>query len=110
VKKNHFLWRSSARRVALPFTQAKFAEENEMSPPQGQAKRIFLDAVEIPSLSQRQAYLVAECGDDEALRREVEALLAHHGGMGSFLESPATALAATADEPTWERPGTIIGQ
>jgi serine/threonine protein kinase/Flp pilus assembly protein TadD len=80
-----------------------------MSAPQGAAKRIFLDALEIPSLCQRQKYLAAECGGDAVLRREVEALLAHHGGMGSFLESPAAALAGADGERLREGPGTIIG-
>jgi serine/threonine protein kinase/tetratricopeptide (TPR) repeat protein len=81
-----------------------------MSVPQGKAKSIFLNAVEIPSVSERQAYLAGECGDDEALRREVEALLEHYGGIGSFLEAAAPALSvATVDEPISERPGTVIG-
>src|SRR5262249_38673828 len=32
-----------------------------------------------------------------------------HGQVGSFLQSPAAALIATADEPITERPGTVIG-
>jgi serine/threonine protein kinase/tetratricopeptide (TPR) repeat protein len=82
-----------------------------MSVPQGQAKRIFLNAVEMSSVSERQAYLLGECGGDVALRREVEALLEHHGGIGSFLEAAAPGLAAaTIDESAVsERPGTLIG-
>jgi WD40 repeat protein/serine/threonine protein kinase len=81
-----------------------------MSVHQGKAKSLFLNAVEMPSVSERQAYLVAECGGDEALRREVETLLAHHAGMGSFLESAAPGPAvATSEEPVSEGPGTVIG-
>jgi len=44
--------------------------------------------------TQRSAFLEEACGDDEALCREVEALLAEHGKAGSFLETPALDLAA----------------
>jgi serine/threonine protein kinase len=81
-----------------------------MSAPQKDAKSIFLNAVEIASISERQAFLAEECGDNEALRRDVEALLEHHGRVGSFLEAAAPGLAAaTVDEPMSEYPGTWIG-
>src|SRR5436305_1058040 len=54
-----------------------------------QAKSIFLHAVEIAAGAERGAYLDAACGADAGLRREVEELLGHHGGLGSFLEGPA---------------------
>ena len=37
----------------------------------------------------RPAYVAAVCGDDDALRREVERLLASHERAKSFLETPA---------------------
>ncbi|MDX1984800.1 MAG: serine/threonine-protein kinase [Bryobacteraceae bacterium] len=37
----------------------------------------------------RAAFLDAECGEDYALRREVETLLAAHEGAGAFLDTPA---------------------
>ena len=37
----------------------------------------------------RPAYLAEVCNGDEALRREVELLLAHHDQAASFLEAPA---------------------
>jgi serine/threonine protein kinase len=61
------------------------------------AKSVFLAAVEIDSPAQRQAYLDAECGGDDALRCEVEQLLAHHARLGEFLEAPATVVAKVAD-------------
>src|SRR5207249_4258476 len=105
---------------------------------QGKAKTIFLQAAEIASADQRQAFIVSACGSDEALRREVEELLRHQQDLGSFLESPAAELraltqpgspsarmqpgspalsgegqgeevVATMDEPIAERPGTVIG-
>jgi eukaryotic-like serine/threonine-protein kinase len=44
---------------------------------------------------QRAAFLKVACGSDEALRQEVESLLAQKGD-GSFLESPAIEVAARA--------------
>ena len=37
----------------------------------------------------RPAYLAAACDGDEALRQEVETLLASHEQAASFLETPA---------------------
>jgi serine/threonine protein kinase/predicted Zn-dependent protease len=90
-----------------------------MSAPAEKAKSIFLKAVEAASDEERRAYLDTACGEDAALRREVEGLLAHHGRLGAFLESPAADPAGTgaftpspapeaATGPV-ERPGTIIG-
>ncbi len=44
----------------------------------------------------RAALLVERCGDDDALRAEVESLLAAHVPEASFLERSAFAAAATA--------------
>jgi serine/threonine protein kinase len=100
---------------------------------QGKAKTIFFQALEIAAGEERQAFIVSACGNDEALRCEVEELLRHQQELGSFLESPAPGLPsplrgapqgtrapghrdggegaiATRDEPTVrERPGTVIG-
>ena len=43
---------------------------------------------------QRAAFLNEACGGDEALRQEVESLLAQEGATGSFLEAPALEVAA----------------
>lgn len=44
--------------------------------------------------NQRAAFLKNACAGDDALRREVESLLAHEKGVGSFLEAPALEAAA----------------
>src|ERR1700752_1508034 len=44
--------------------------------------------------SQRTAYLHEVCAGDDALRREVESLLAQEGQAGQFLETPALEVAA----------------
>src|SRR4029079_7315884 len=73
------------------------------------AKSIFLNAAEIASPDQRDAYLGDECQGDEALRREVEDLLRHHEPARAFLEPPERQPAATIDQPAAERPCTVIG-
>jgi serine/threonine protein kinase/Tol biopolymer transport system component len=51
-------------------------------------KEVFADARALPT-SERQAYLSAACAGNEALRQEVESLLASDERAHSFLESPA---------------------
>src|SRR5438045_3085129 len=82
-------------------------------------KDIFLAAVEQNGRPEREAYLRQACGDDDALRRRVEALLGRHEQTGSFLEQPAfdaAAMLATqsagADDhpaPQQEAAGTRLG-
>jgi serine/threonine protein kinase/Tfp pilus assembly protein PilF len=43
---------------------------------------------------ERTQFLAQACADDELLRKEVEALVASHEGADSFIEAPASALAA----------------
>jgi serine/threonine protein kinase len=85
-----------------------------MSAAAEQAKSIFLHAAEIAPGEGRRAYLDAACGADTGLRREVEELLGHHGGLGSFLEAPAVDAATGGYEPVGarevvERPGAVVG-
>jgi serine/threonine protein kinase len=81
-----------------------------MNSPQNHAKTIFLDAVEIAAPAERQAYVAAQCGGDEALRRDVEGLLQHYAAQGRFLEGGAYGACASVGEPALaERPGTVIG-
>ena len=49
----------------------------------------------------RMTFLDRECGDDPALRAEIERLLAAHDRAGGFIQVPAAALVATgpAEEP-----------
>lgn len=58
--------------------------------------RIFQRALELPA-TQRQAFVTAECGGDESLRRRVGGLLAADGRAGSFLERPVVAGRACRD-------------
>src|SRR5262245_50529444 len=83
-----------------------------MSADQNRAKSIFLSAVEIASSTERAAYVAAQCGDDQALRREVADLLQHHAQAGTFPEPPTPSPAGTAtlDEQIREGAGTVIGR
>jgi WD40 repeat protein/serine/threonine protein kinase len=72
-------------------------------------KAVFDRALEMDSAVERQAYLDEACAEAPELRQKVEALLEAYQEAGSFLEAPAAVLAATVDEPSRERPGTLIG-
>ena len=76
-----------------------------------QAKAIFDRAVEIPSATDRDDFVVRECADDEGLRSRVQGLLGAYEQADSFLESPPAGLrvAATVDRAPDERPGTVVG-
>ena len=58
--------------------------------------------------SERDAYLADVCGADEALRREVEALLVHEETSQGFLSAPVGAIAARLLEPPRDLIGTRI--
>ena len=82
---------------------------------QPDAKTIFLTAADIPSKSDRNAYLNEVCGDDAALRQRVDALLAAHNDPASFLERPVVEADPNVVEPTVvpqtvpESAGTALG-
>jgi len=66
-------------------------------------KALFEAAVERPA-DARTAFLAAEAGDDEALRRDVESLLAADAAGGSFLDRLPVASGAGPDGPLAARP------
>jgi serine/threonine protein kinase/Flp pilus assembly protein TadD len=70
---------------------------------------IFIEALEREDPAERAAFLDRACAGDADLRHRIDRLLQRHLQGGSFLESPASDLLATADEPIRERPGTPIG-
>ena len=53
------------------------------------ANDVFLRAAEVESPAERQRFLDQHCGDDAALRAQVESLLAASAKVGSFLNKPA---------------------
>src|SRR3954452_14222947 len=73
-------------------------------------REIFLAALKQPSAGERAAFLDQACGSDANLRGQIEALLAEHEQLSSYLESPVGADQRTVDQPpVAELPGTVIG-
>src|SRR5437868_3399768 len=73
-------------------------------------REIFLAALKKPTAGERAAFLDQACGSDVSLRGQIEALLAEHEQLGSYLEAPVAAAQGTVDNPpAIERPGTVIG-
>src|SRR5918996_652365 len=74
-------------------------------------KEIFQSAQELGA-TERLDFLNEACGDDEAMREEVEALLTADTGNDDFLSSPAYEFAAgmLADEVSEFSPGQKLGR
>src|ERR1022692_726848 len=60
-----------------------------------QVDELLQHALSLPS-EQRDEFLRQACGEDEALRREVQSLLTSHREAGDFLQRPAMDVAAEA--------------
>jgi len=73
-----------------------------------QAKAIFCDAIERPP-GERAAFVERACRKDEALRAEVESLIASDRQAGSFIEHPAATLLGPGDPPAESRPQLETG-
>jgi serine/threonine-protein kinase len=69
---------------------------------------IFAQAQEIRCAAERAAFLDRACGNNQALRAEVESLLRADERSGDLLDLPDQP-AKTVDDPLSERPGTLIG-
>jgi eukaryotic-like serine/threonine-protein kinase len=78
-----------------------------MSAVLSEVKSLFGKALEIASPQERAAFLEAECGENAALRSEVQELLAALDKAGDFLKQPG---GATTDYRPAEGPGTRVGQ
>src|SRR5262245_30495266 len=59
---------------------------------------LFLSALDLPP-GERAALVERECGDDEAMLREVKAMLASHDRSDAFLEGPAVGRRPAEDDP-----------
>src|SRR5262249_27100628 len=57
---------------------------------------LFADALEFASAPERAAYLDRACGNDQALRQHLEALLGAHAQVGRFLDPQAAAAGPTS--------------
>ena len=75
------------------------------------AQSVFLNALAIESDDVRNAYLDAECREDESLRLEVQGLLEHAPRLGEFLENNDAAIDVDSiiDSPEAESVADQIG-
>ncbi len=69
-------------------------------------KALFQAALEQP-IEQRGAFLAAQTGDDDSLRREVESLLTSDAAGLGFLDRLPVAREALLDDPFLEVPGSM---
>jgi WD40 repeat protein/serine/threonine protein kinase len=72
-------------------------------------RAIFDEVSEIPAGDQRRVYLDEACGENAALRADVEELLRAQETAGGFLADPKRE-ARGGDEPVTEREGARIGR
>jgi serine/threonine protein kinase/WD40 repeat protein len=79
-----------------------------MAEPPLPEESLFAQALEIESAAERAAFLDRACGDNAALRAGVEALLRVSQKSGDLLDMPENA-GPTANLPSHERPGAVIG-
>src|SRR5262245_53318003 len=86
----------SACRGVASVTESPLPEES-----------LFAQALDIRDAAQRAAFLDRACGDNAALRAELEALLRAHARSGDVLDLPDPP-ATTLERPI-EEPGTVIG-
>jgi hypothetical protein len=71
-------------------------------------ENIFAAAMDIADAEQRAAFVERACGGDEALRREVEALVQADQGAGAFMR--AAPVVSPANAIPSEKSGDRIGR
>jgi hypothetical protein len=69
-------------------------------------RSVFIAAIQRQSGAERTAFLHDACGNDAKLRQQIEAILHEYEQLGSFLESPASAVIATNEKLIHECPAT----
>src|SRR5215475_6065970 len=70
---------------------------------------VFTEALRLP-LAERAAFLEGLCGNDDKLRRQVEALLEANASVGDFLEDlPQASAQSRTEVSAGEKPGDRIG-
>jgi WD40 repeat protein/serine/threonine protein kinase len=72
-------------------------------------RALFCEALERQSPEELTRYLDTACGDNAALRAQVEKLLASHREAGNFLGGAPAKSCETIDQPLAEKPGMVIG-
>ena len=81
-----------------------------MTPERWQRIKPLLQSALEREPNERSAFLAAECLGDEALRKDIEALIASHDHAGGFMESPAVEfMASSLGDPTDSLAGQSFG-
>ncbi len=75
-----------------------------------QIEQLYQEALGRSAGGERAAFLETACAGDEALRREVESLLAAYGKARSFLEMPPDAVAAEMVQQARSMAGRVLRQ
>jgi WD40 repeat protein len=89
-----------------------------MQPPHDRVRELFLEASEIDSAGERDAFLTGACGANTALRAQVEEMLGAVTEAGDFFQPfegkeappPRTAEISPERVPIREGPGSLIGR
>ncbi|HUD47802.1 MAG TPA: serine/threonine-protein kinase [Candidatus Baltobacteraceae bacterium] len=73
-------------------------------------KEIFNQALEMPSAEARNAFLQGACGQNSALRNQIEALLRAYGSAAGFIPDKGPEGTIRVAAGSSEHPGTVIGR
>ena len=75
------------------------------------AEKTFEAAIKLPTPQERAAYVRGSCGEDQALRHQVESLIQAHEEVGGFMPTdPGEAGITLPDRPLSETEGTSVGR
>src|SRR5688572_21678365 len=75
-------------------------------------KDIFFDAADLENPNEREAFVVAACGNDAVQRKRVEELLANHFRQRQFMRDPAAGMpdGIVPSAELTEEPGAQLGR
>ncbi len=74
-------------------------------------EKVFESAIKLATPQERAAYVRGACGEDQALRQQVESLIQAHDEVGGFmLTDPGETVITIPDRPLSEKEGTCIGR
>ena len=74
-------------------------------------EKVFESAIKLATPQERAAYVRGACGEDQALRQQVESLIQAHDEVGGFMPTdPGETVITIPDRPLSEKEGTCIGR
>ena len=74
-------------------------------------EKVFESAIKLATPQERAAYVRGACGEDPALRQQVESLIQPHDEVGGFMPTdPGETVITIPDRPLSEKEGTCIGR